>query len=130
MVRALQALVTHVTDLVSRRQLLPESAGAILRPQFEKLEVGFNQMLDAFAECFRQGDCRRELPGVRDQLDEMDRTVERIRQARIMAGENMEAALRTLDLVDRYHAIGEALEECGRLIRTLQIQRYWGDYAL
>ena len=42
----------------------------------------------------------------------------------------MEAALRTLDLVDRYHATGEALEECGRLIQTLEIQRYWGDYAL
>ena len=24
----------------------------------------------------------------------------------------------------------DALEECGRLVRTLKIQRYWGDYAL
>jgi hypothetical protein len=38
--------------------------------------------------------------------------------------------LRVLDLVERYHATGEALEECGRLVRTLEIQRYGGDYAL
>jgi hypothetical protein len=32
--------------------------------------------------------------------------------------------VRMLDLVDRYHAIGEALEEFARLARTLEIQRY------
>jgi acyl-CoA reductase-like NAD-dependent aldehyde dehydrogenase len=42
----------------------------------------------------------------------------------------LEAPLRVLDLVDRYHATAEALVECGRLVRTLEIQRYWGDYAL
>jgi hypothetical protein len=42
----------------------------------------------------------------------------------------LEAPLRVLDLVERYHASAEALEECGRLVRTLEIQRYWGDYAL
>ena len=35
-----------------------------------------------------------------------------------------------LDLVDRYHATADALDECGRLVRTLEIQRYLGDYAL
>jgi hypothetical protein len=38
--------------------------------------------------------------------------------------------LRVLDLVDRYHATADALDECGRLLRTLQVQRYWGDYGL
>jgi hypothetical protein len=28
------------------------------------------------------------------------------------------------------HASGEALEACGRLVRTLEILRYWDDYAL
>ena len=35
-----------------------------------------------------------------------------------------------LEVVNRYHATAEALEECGRLVRTLEIERYWGDYAL
>ena len=87
-------------------------------------------MLDAFAECFRQGDCRRELPSLRDALTEMDQAVEKIRQSGILAGQSLEAAVRMLDLVDHYHATGEALEECGRLVRTLEIQRYWGDFAL
>jgi uncharacterized membrane protein YccC len=130
LVRALQALVTHATDLVSRRHFLPEITEAVLRPQFQDLEAAFKEMLDAFAECFRQGDCRRELPSVHGILAEMDQAVEQIRQSRISVGQNLEAAVRTLDLVDRYHATGEALEECGRLVQTLKIQRYWGDFAL
>jgi uncharacterized membrane protein YccC len=130
LVRALQALVTQATDLISRKPDLPEIAAPILRPQFEGLETAFKQMLDAFAECFRQGDCRRELPSVDGKLAEMDQAVEQIHQSRIFVGQNLEAAVRLLDLVDRYHATGEALEECGRLVRTLEIQRYWGDYAL
>ncbi len=130
LVRALQALVTQATDLISRRHDLPEIAEPILRPQFEGLETAFKQMLDVFAECFRKGDCRRGLPSVGGKLTEMDQAVEKIRQSRILVGQNLEAAVRLLDLVDRYHATGEGLEECGRLVRTLEIQRYWGDYAL
>jgi len=130
LVRALQALVTQVTDLISRRHDLPEIAEPILRPQLEVLETEFKQTLDAFAECFRQGDCRRALPSVPGALAGMDQAVEQIRQSPILAGQNLEADVRMLDLVDRYHAAGEALEECGRLVRSLEIQRYWGDYAL
>ena len=110
--------------------MAPEIAEPILRPQLEVLETEFKQMLDAFAECFRQGDCRRALPSVPGALAGMDQAVEQIRQSPVLAGQNLEADVRMLDLVDRYHATGEALEECGRLVRTLQIQRYWGDFAL
>jgi hypothetical protein len=37
--------------------MLPEITEQILKPQSERLEIEFKQMLDAFAECFRQGDC-------------------------------------------------------------------------
>jgi uncharacterized membrane protein YccC len=129
-IRALQALVVEVTELVSRRHTLPEITEAILRPQFERLEIEFRQVLDAFAESFRCGDCRRELPSVQGALAEMDQAVERIRQSRILSGQKLEAPVRMLELVNRYHATGEALENGGRLVRTLQIHRYWGDYAL
>jgi len=128
--RALQALVVQATELVSRRGILPKITEAILRPQFERLEIEFKQVLDAFAECFRRGDCRRELPGVQGALAEMDQAVERIRQSRILTGQKLEAPVRMLELVNRYHATAETLEECGRLVRTLEIHRYWGDYAL
>ncbi|MGA8655146.1 MAG: FUSC family protein [Chthoniobacterales bacterium] len=128
--RALQALVVQATELVSRRGILPEITETILRPQFERLEIEFKQVLDAFAECFRRGDCRRELPGVQGALAEMNQAVERIRQGRILTGQKLEAPVRMFELVNRYHATAEALEECGRLVRTLEIQRYWGDYAL
>jgi uncharacterized membrane protein YccC len=130
LIRALQSLVTHVTDLISRRGLIPEIAEAVLRPQIERLEAGFDEMLDAFAECFRRGDCRRELPSIRGTLSQMDQAIEQFRQSRILVGQTLEIAVRTLDLVDRYHATGEAMEECSRLVRTLEIQRYWGDYGL
>jgi uncharacterized membrane protein YccC len=130
LVRALQTLITRITQLLSRRDGLPEITGQILKPQFERLEIEFRQMLDAFAECFRQGDCGRQLPTVHGALTEMDQTVRQIRDRNMLAGLPFEAPLRVLDLVDRYHATADALDECGRLVCTLQIQRYWADYGL
>ena len=126
----LQGLVMQATELVSRRHILPEITEAILRPQFERLEIEFRQVLDAFAECFRRGDCRRELPSVQDALAEMDQAVERIRQSGILTGQKLEAPVRIFELVNRYHSTAEALEKCGRLLLSLEFQRYWGDYAL
>jgi uncharacterized membrane protein YccC len=130
LVRALRTLITRVSQLISRRDMLPEITEQMLRPQFESLEIEFKQMLDAFAECFRQGDCRVQLPTVRGALTEMDHTVQQIRDRNMLADLPLEAPLRLLDLVDRYHAIADALDECGQLLCTLQIQRYWGDYGL
>jgi hypothetical protein len=102
----------------------------ILKPQSERLEIEFKQMLDAFAECFRQGDCRLQLPTVRSALTEMDDAIQQIRDRNMLAGLPLEAPLRVLDLVERYHATADALDECGRFLCTLHIQRYWGDYGL
>jgi uncharacterized membrane protein YccC len=130
LVRALQALVSRTTELVYRRHLLPEITAPILRPQFERLEIEFEQILDVLSECFRRGDCRREFPSLGGALAAIDEAVEKIAVSRILLNQSLEASVRTVNLVDRYHATGEALEECGRLARTLEIQRYWGDYAL
>ena len=133
LVRALQTLITRISHLLSRRDILPETTEQILqilKPQSESLEIEFKQMLDAFAECFRQGDCRVQLPTVRGALSEMDDAIQQIRDRNMLADLPLETPLRVLELVERYHASGEALEECGRLVRTLEIQRYWGDYAL
>jgi hypothetical protein len=59
LVRSLPTLITRNSQLLSRRDRLPEMTEQILKPQSERLEIEFNQMLDAFAECFRQGDSRR-----------------------------------------------------------------------
>jgi hypothetical protein len=133
LVRALQTLITRISHLLSRRDILPETTEQILqilKPQSGSLEIEFKQMLDAFAECFRQGDCRVQLPTVRGALSEMDDAIQKIRDRNMLADLPLEAPLRVLELVERYHASVEALEECGRLVRTLEIQRYWGDYAL
>ena len=61
LVRALQTLITRISHLLSRRDRLPEITEQILqilKPQSERLEIEFKEMLDALAECFRQGDCR------------------------------------------------------------------------
>ena len=60
----------------------------------------------------------------------MDHAVQQIRDRNMLTDLTLEASLRVLDLVDRYHATADALDECGRLLCTLQIQRYWGDYGL
>jgi hypothetical protein len=130
LVRALQALITRISHLLSRRDMLPEITEQILKPQSEHLEIEFKQMLDAFAKCFRQGDCRVQLPTVRGPLTAMDDAIRPIRDRNMLADLPLEAPLRVLDLVERYHATADAMDECGRLMRTLEIQRYWGDYAL
>ena len=130
LIRALQTLITRISELFSRRDGLPEIAEQVLKPQFERLEIEFKQMLDTFAECFRHGDCRVQLPAVHGALAEMDHTIQQIRDRNLLAGLSFEASLRVLDLVDRYHATADALDECGRLLCTLQVQRYWGDYGL
>src|SRR6201993_140660 len=130
LVRALQTLITRISQLPFRRDSLPEITEQILKPPFERLEMEFKQMLDAFATCFRQGNCRLQLPTVRGALSEMDNAVQQIRDRNLLAGLPFEAPLRVLDLVERYHATADALVECSRLLATLQIQRYWGDYGL
>ena len=130
LIRALETLVTRTTVLVSRRHILPEITQAILRPRFERLEMEFKQMLGAFAECLRQGDCRRELPSLRRALGEMDGALENIHQGEILKGQQLEASVHVLELVDHYHAAGEALEDCRRLIGILKIHRYWGHCGL
>jgi hypothetical protein len=129
LVRELQKLVTRMTQLVSCRNSLPEIVEPILKPQFERLEIEFKQMVDAL-EFFREGARGRQLPSTRGALAEMDHAVEQIRDQRLLANQTFEVPLRMLEVVDRYHAAADALDECGRLLRTLQIERYGGDYAL
>jgi hypothetical protein len=130
LVRSIQTLICRVSELGSRKNLLPEITEEILRLPFQRLEIEFTQMLDAFADCFRQGNSRRELPVVGGALAEMDHAVQQIRDRNLLGDLPPEASLRVLDLVNRYHAIADALEECGEFIRSLQIQQYWGDYGL
>jgi uncharacterized membrane protein YccC len=130
LLRVLQALVLRVGHLVSYRKNLPEAAEPLLRPKLESLEAEFNQMLNAFSECFRQGDCRREFPTLQGAVSAMDETVQEIRQSGILNVHKVTEPLRMLDIVGRYHFVAGDLEECSRLIYRLRIDQFWGDYAL
>ena len=84
LLRELQALVPQVGHLVSYRKNLPPAAEPLLRPELGRLENEFHQMLNAFAEAFRQGDCRRDYPTLKGALQAMDETVQQIRQSGIL----------------------------------------------
>jgi hypothetical protein len=130
LLRELQALVPRVIHLVSYRKNLPRAAEPLLRPKLERLEIEFNQMLDAFSDGFRQGDCRREFPTLHGAVSAMDETVQEIRQSGILNEHKVTEPLRMFDLAGRYHLIADNLEDCSRLIRGLRIEQYKGDYAL
>jgi uncharacterized membrane protein YccC len=130
LIHALQTLITPISRLLSGRERLPEITEQILKLPSEHLEMKFNQMLDAFAECFRQGNCRLQLPTVHGALTAMDNAIQQVRDRNMLAGLPFDAPLRVLDLVEHYHATADALEACSRLLCTLKIQRYWGDYGL
>jgi uncharacterized membrane protein YccC len=130
LVHILQALAGRVRHLLSHRHLLPEVTEEFLGPPFERIDLEFSQMLEAFRDAFRKGDFRREFPVLHGALAEIDQTVELIRDRRILDEQSLEAPLRMLDLVGRYHGVADGLEECSRLIRSLRMPEYWGDYAL
>ena len=101
-----------------------------MRPRFEHLEIEFTQMLDACAECFREGNCSREFPAVDGALTKIGHAVQQIRDRDLLGNLSPETSLRVLDLVDRYQATADDLEHCGEILHTLRIERYWGDYGL
>jgi hypothetical protein len=130
LIRALQTLITPISRLLSCRDRLPEITEQILKLQSESLEIKFHQTLDAFAEFFRQGGCRLRLPTVRGALTALDDAVQQMRDRDMFAGLTFDANLRVLELVEHYHATADALKDCRRLLCTLKIERYWGDYGL
>jgi uncharacterized membrane protein YccC len=131
LIRGLQTLSTRTLVLASRRHNLPEIMQAVLQPRFERLEVEFKQMLDSFAQCLRQGDCRQALPSLNGALSEMEEATQRVRKSEILKGQCLEApSVHVLELADHYHATAQALEDCRRLIGTLKIHRYWGHCGL
>jgi uncharacterized membrane protein YccC len=144
-IRSFQMLINRVSQLVDRRivvrrlgeggsdgceSLLTETVERVLRPHFERLEMEFKQMLDAFAKCFREGDSTREFPTLRGALSEMDHATQQIRSRNLLENLPYETPLWILDLLDRYHATAEALAECSHSIGSLRIADYWGDYGL
>jgi p-hydroxybenzoic acid efflux pump subunit AaeB len=130
LIRALASLAARRTALARRRFELPAKLEALVHPELEQLEMEFGQVTDAFADCFREGDCRREFPTVRGALDGLRVRADQIRRERILDTESLDAPIQLLEVVSRCQRIGDTLEECARLIKSLSIHRYWGDYAL
>ena len=130
LIRVLSGLATRRTALARRRSELPAKLEALVHPELDQLEIEIGQMTDAFADCFRKGDCRREFPTVRGALDGLRLRADQIRRERILATESLDAPIQLLEVISRCHRVGDTLEECARLIKSLSIHRYWGDYAL
>ena len=130
LIRTLSGLATRRTALARRQSELPPKLEALVHSELEQLEIEFGQMTDAFADCFRKGDCRREFPTVRGALDGLRRRADQIRREGILSTESLDAPVQLLEFISRCQRFGEALEECASLIKSLSIHRYWGDYAL
>jgi uncharacterized membrane protein YccC len=130
LVHLLQAVPNRICHLLSHRPLLPEITEEFLGPPFKQIETEFSQMLEAFLEAFRKQEFQRDFPVLDGALAEIDHTVEQIRDRRILDEHSVEAPLRMLDLVGRYHVVADGLRECADLIRGLRMQEYSGDYAL
>jgi p-hydroxybenzoic acid efflux pump subunit AaeB len=130
LIRSLSSLATRRTALARSRRELPAKLEGLVHSELDQLEIEFSQTTDAFADCFRKGDCRREFPKVRGALDGLRRRADQIRQERLLATESLDAPIQLLEVVSRCQYIGEELEECAGLIKSLSIHRYWGDCAL
>src|SRR5258708_59427 len=112
LIRALSSLAAQRTALARRRFELPAKLDALVHSELEQLEIEFGQMTDAFADCFRKGDCRREFPTVRGALEGLGQRAEQIRRERILASESLDAPIQLLEVISRCQRIGDTLEEC------------------
>jgi uncharacterized membrane protein YccC len=130
LIRVLSGLATRRTALARRRSELQAKLEALVHPELDQLEIEIGQMTDAFADCFRKGDCSREFPTVRGALDGLRLRADQIRRERILATESLDAPIQLLEVISRCQRVGDTLEECASLIKSLSIHRYWGDYAL
>lgn len=130
LVHLLQAVPNRIQHLLSHRHHLPEVTEEFLGPPFQQIETEFSQLLEAFREAFRKQEFQRDFPALDGALAEIDHTVEQIRDRRILDAHSLEAPLRMLDLVGRYHGVADGLQECAALIRGLRMHEYSGDYAL
>jgi hypothetical protein len=130
LLRALSGLAARRTALMRRRFELPATLETLVHTELDQLEIEFGRMIDAFTDCFRKGDCRREFPTVRGALESLRRRADQIRREGILATESLDAPVQVLEIISRCQRIGETLEECADLIKSLSIHRYWGDYAL
>jgi p-hydroxybenzoic acid efflux pump subunit AaeB len=130
LIRALSSFAARRTSLARRLVELPAKLDALVHSELERLEAEFGQLTDAFSDCFREGDCRREFPTVRSALDALRQRTDQIRREHILESESLDAPIQLLEVISRYQGLGDTLEECATLIKSLSIHRYWGDYAL
>jgi hypothetical protein len=98
-----------------------------LQPEFERLCAQFSAMLDVFVDCFRKGDTRRDFPVLSDSMAKLAETMRIQRESGTVAKEDLSDLFRSLEIVNRYRSIADALEECRDIIQTLQLHLYVGD---
>jgi uncharacterized membrane protein YccC len=130
LIAAAQRLVAGSLALTSDLHVLQHPLNEALQPELERLRVEFSRILDAFAECFRKGDTRRDFPRLSDSMAKLAETIRTVRESGALAKEDLSGLFRSLEIVNRYQSIADALEECRSIIQALQLHRYVGDYRL
>ena len=130
LIAAAQRLVTGILALTSDLDVLHVPLNEALQPEFERLRVDFTGMLDSFIDCFRKGDTRRDFPSLTDTMAKLAETIRTLRESGALVREGLSGLFRSVEIVNRYRSIADALEECRSIIQTLQLHRYVGDYRL
>jgi hypothetical protein len=125
-----QALVMQCTSMIANPYVLPESMEALLRPELTRLETEFGQMLDTFVQCFRKGDSRRPFPSLREAVTGLDNALQKMRDTGLNLQLNLEDIRRVFEVANRYQSMAEVLEDCSRVMQSLQLHRYTGDCVL
>jgi hypothetical protein len=95
-----------------------------------RLETGFGQMLDRFVECFREGDCRRPFPSLREAMTGLEEGMRKTRDTGLLSQQDLDRIRHIMEITNRYQSMADALEECSSVMQSLKLHRYTGDCAL
>jgi uncharacterized membrane protein YccC len=129
LIEAAQRLVTGILTLTSDRHVLQHPFDAPLEPELERLRAEFSAMLDAFVDCFRKGDTRRDFPVLSDSMAKLAETMRTLRE-RGEVGKRPERDVWKPGDRDPLSVDCRRFRECRSIIQTLQLHRYVGDYWL
>ncbi|MBV9488135.1 MAG: FUSC family protein [Verrucomicrobia bacterium] len=130
-IRVAQPLGLQLSTLRQvRARSLPAGAEAILRPLLVALESIFGEFLTGLSDAFRRRTSKIEFPELDGPLAAVDSALIRIRDEGAVAQEDVKTVAHMLELVDRYHALGERMSQCRDHLRRLNLHRYLGDVAL
>jgi uncharacterized membrane protein YccC len=129
-ISVIQTLTTQLAGLVRQRSKIPPDIGRELSPAFQRLDKQFQQALTMLAQSLKPKKTCASFPGMDEALRELDEIIEKLWRELVQPGEGNRVPTQLLKWANRYHNVAGNLEKARQIRGTLNVKRYFCDFAL